>query len=208
MSARPAAWLALAAALALGAGCGSGGSGQSGSAFAFLTVDGFSLSGTTAVATVTSSIDDVGSTTLVCVTLRNNAKNPTVTVPTSLDNVILQSYTVDLRRVDGVPIGGVQTFGASVLIPAGSLAQGLATGNTATFPIVVVPAASKQDPEVRPPNRLPISATATILFRGRDGRGQRVETQGAVTVVFVTGGSDSTATCAAATPAPTPTPTT
>ena len=64
------------------AGC-EGGSGQSGSAFIFLSVDGFSLNGTAIVSSVNSSTAQT-TTTIACVTLRNNLKNPTITSPRRL----------------------------------------------------------------------------------------------------------------------------
>jgi hypothetical protein len=202
LAARPRRWSArvrhsvavLAIATLLGA-C-EGGSGQSGSAFVFLSVDGFSLGGGTNTATVNSSID-TGTTTTACVTLRNNLKNPTVTVGTALDNVTVQSYTVTLTRADGGgSLPGPFTFGTAVLVPAGTVATGVVSNNTATFPVILVPAGAKLDPRVRPPSKLPILATAEVTFKGRDGRGNSVETEGALTVVFVTGEADSEANCA------------
>ncbi|MGH7322439.1 MAG: hypothetical protein ACRELA_22825 [Candidatus Rokuibacteriota bacterium] len=173
---------------------GCEGSGQSGSAFVFLSVVSFSLDGTTGVGAVNSSINDVNASTAVCVTLRNNLKNPTVTTPTSLDNVTIESYTVTLKRLDGGALPGPFTFNTSVLVPAGTVDADTVTGNTVTFLVVVVPASTKRDPVVQPPTRLPLTATADVLFRGRDGRGQRLETTGGVTVVFVSEG-ESVATC-------------
>jgi hypothetical protein len=158
--------------------CG-GGSGQSGNAFVFLTVDRFSLNGTTAVASVTSSTAP-GTATSACVTLRNNLKNPTITAPTGLDNVTIQSYTVTLSG-GGVP--GPFTFGTSVLVPAGTVSMGAVTGNTATFGVVLVPTGAKSSSGT--------VATAEITFKGRDGRGLSVETEGAITVVFQAGATDS-----------------
>lgn len=188
----PRALVPLALAVVLAA-CG-GGSGQSGNAFVFVTVDGFSLGGGTGTAAVNSSID-TGTNTTACVTLRNNLKNPTITAPTALDNVTIQSYTVTLSP-GGLP--GPFTFGTAVLVPAGTVTAGVVGNNTVTFPVILVPAGAKLDPRVRPPNPLPIVATAEVTFRGRDGRGNSVEAEGAVTVVFVTGGADSEVNCTAA----------
>jgi hypothetical protein len=168
---------ALAVAVAaLLAGC-DGGSGQSGSAFVFLSVDGFSLSGTAFTSSVTSATSQ-GTTTTACVTLRNNLKNPTITAPTALDNVIVQSYTVTLN-------GRTFTFGTSVLVPAGTVAgmTNVLAGNTATFAVIVVPSGAKGAGGT--------ATTAEFTFRGRDGRGQSVEADGAVTVVFVAGAAES-----------------
>jgi len=201
---RHAALLAIAALLA---SC-EGGSGQSGSAFVFITVDGFSLASGSFTATVNSSID-TGTTTVACVTLRNNLKNPTVTAGTALDNVTIQSYTVTLTSVTGGRLPGPFVFGTAVLVPAGTVATGAinSTNNTATFPVILVPASAKLDPSVRPPNQLPIIAPAEITFRVHAGRGNSVQTDGAVTVVFETGQPDDTASCAGAAPTPTPVPT-
>jgi hypothetical protein len=162
-----------------------GGSGQSGSAFVFLTIDRFSLDGQTATATVSSSTNP-GTTTTVCVTLRNNPKNPTVTAPTGLDNVTIRSYTVTFTPVSGGGVPGSFTVGTAVLVPAGTLTNGALGGNTATFPVVVVPAGKKSSAGT--------IATAEFTFQGRDGRGQSVEVEGAVTVMFVSG-ADSVVTC-------------
>jgi hypothetical protein len=172
--------------VALLAGC-EGGSGQSGSSFVFLSVDGFSVSGTAIVSSVSSSTSQT-STTIACVTLRNNRKNPTVTGVSPLDNVIVQSYTLTVN-------GRTFTFGTGVLVPAGTVAAmtNAVTGNTATFAVIVVPAGAKGGPGSL--------ATAEFTFRGRDGRGSSVETDGAVTVVF--GGTETTPSCAGATPPPT-----
>ena len=182
---RPVTALAVAALLAA---C-EGGSGQSGSAFVFLSVDGFSLEldGSPPTASVTSS-NNPTTTTTACVTLRNNLKNPTLTASTALDNVIIQSYTVTLTAVSG-GVPGPFTFGTAVLVPAGAVANNVVSGNTATFPIILVPAGGKGSPGN--------VANAQVPFRGRDGRGNSVQTEGAVTVLFVAGGTDST--CGAAT---------
>ena len=189
----------LLAVAAILTGC-EGGSGQSGSAFVFLSVDGFSLAAGTTTATVTSSID-TGTTTTACVTLRNNLKNPTFTGTNALNDVVIRSYTIKLTAVSGGGLPGPFTFGTAVIVPAGTQAAttNVLSGNTATFPVILVPAGAKLDPRVRPPNQLPIIATAEVTFRGRDGRGNSVETEGAVTVVFVAGGADSEVSCAGST---------
>jgi hypothetical protein len=161
---------ALALAVLLAA-C-EGGSGQSGSAFVFLTVDGFSLDGKAIVSSVPSSTAQ-STTTRACVTLRNNLKNPTLTAPTSLDNVTVQSYTLTLST------GRTFTFGTAVLVPAGTVTAGNLTGNTAILSVILVPAGEKSSAKT--------TATAELRFRGRDGRGQSVEAEGAVTIVFESG---------------------
>ena len=169
--------------------CGSG-SGQSGSAFTFLSVDSFRTT-----SAVTSSIDDLNSSTAVCVTLRNNLKNPTVTAPTSLDNVVIQSYTVRITRLDGGTVPRTPfTIQTAVIVPAGASAMGTVSGNTASFGIILVPAQAKLEPALRQ-SRFPISATAEVVFQGRNGRGQRLETEGAVSLVFVNEGTDTAASC-------------
>jgi hypothetical protein len=175
------------------AGCG-GGSGQSGSAFTFLSVDGFTQGGSTPVDSVRSSVEDPVNT-VACAVLRNNLKNPTLTGPTSLDNVTIQSYTVRLTAADGTALPGPYTVNTAVLVPAGTVASGVVSGNTAVVPVIVVPAGAKVDPRLRPPTRFPFLATAQVTFRGRDGRGQSVQTDGALTVNFVDSGTDATVTC-------------
>jgi hypothetical protein len=182
--------------VALLAGC-EGGSGQSGSAFVFITVDGFSTDGTAIVSSVTSSTTQT-TTTVACVTLRNNLKNPTITAPSPLDNVIIQSYTVTLTRLSGSGQNGPFTFGTAVLVPAGAVPamQTAVLGNTATFAVIVIPAGAKG-----PAGSV---ATAEFRFRGRDGRGNSVEAVGAVTVLFAAA-DEPDASCAGATPTPPPT---
>jgi hypothetical protein len=181
---------ALVIATLLGA-C-EGGSGQSGSAFVFLTVDGFSLGGGATPAFVSSvpSSTAQGTTTIACVTLRNNLKNPTVTAGTALDNVTVRSYTVTITPLTGGSLGGPFTFGTAVLVPAGTVATGVVSNNTATFAVVLVPSGSKGSAGT--------AATVEITFRGRDGRGQAVETDGAVTVLF-TSGLQSDSSCSGTT---------
>src|SRR5262249_36190065 len=141
--------MALACVLLLAA-CEGGGSGQSGGAFVFITVAGFSLTPPTFTATVNSSID-TGTSTVACVTLQNTLNNPTVSGPTALDNVIIQSSPVALPPVTGGSLPGPFTFGPSVLVPAGTVtvATGVVSNNTATFPVILVPATAKLDPRVR-----------------------------------------------------------
>src|SRR5262245_36253364 len=88
--------IALGALLVTAVGCTS--SGQSGSAFVFLPPVAVSPAGG-----VTSSLEDKNTSTVACVTLQNNPKNPTVTTPTGLDSVFITSYTVRLTRSDGGP---------------------------------------------------------------------------------------------------------
>lgn len=174
----------------LASACGSSGSGQSGSAFVFLSVDSFGTTGP-----VRSAIDDINSSTAVCVTLRNNLKNPTVTAPTGLDNVVIQSYTVSITRFDGGTVPRTPfTIQTAVTVPAGTSAMGAVSGNTASFAIILVPAQVKLEPALRQ-SRFPISATAEVIFRGRDGRGQRIETEGAVSLTFVNEATDTAASC-------------
>jgi hypothetical protein len=109
---------------------------------------------------------------MACVTLRNNLKNPTITAPTALDNVTIQSYTLTVN-------GRTFTFGTAVLVPAGTVSDGTVGGNTATFAVTLVPAGAKGSAGT--------TATAELRFRGRDGRGQSVEAEGAVTVAFASG---------------------
>jgi hypothetical protein len=184
-------WLPVPILLLLVGGCGSSGSGQSGSAFTFLTINSLSPG------LVQSSIADVDDTTQVCVTVGNNLKNPTLTAPNSLDNITIQSYTVKLRGADGRQIGPTRTYGAGVVVPAGTVAQGTTavSGNTATFAAILVPPDLKRDPALRPPTRFPFTGSAEVVFKGRDGRGSSVEVDATVAVVFVAAGEDSTANC-------------
>jgi hypothetical protein len=178
--------------LAILLGACEGGSGQSGGAFSFLSVDGFFVTQGQITSSITSSTSQV-TTTNACVILRNNAKNPTITTPNALDNITVRSYTL---RVNGRTF----TFGTAVLVPAavptGTGTTANVSGNTATFGVVVAPAGAK--------GAGGSAALAEFTFSGRDGRGQSVEAEGAVTVLF-SGGSEPTAACTGATPTPPPT---
>jgi hypothetical protein len=179
-----AAVLAVAALL----GACEGGSGQRGGAFSFLSVDGFFVTSGAITSTVNASTSQV-STTSACVILRNNAKNPTITTPNALDNITVRSYTLTLN-------GRTFTFGTAVLVPAGTVTMGNVSGNTATFAVVVAPAGAK--------GGAGSAALAQFTFKGRDGRGESVEAEGAVTVLF-SAGADQTPSCAGATTTPPPT---
>lgn len=170
-------------------GACEGASGQSGSAFVFLTVDGFSLSGGAIVSSVPSSTSQT-TTTAACVTLRNTLKNPTITSPNALDNVVIRSYTVTITSATGARIGGPFTFGTAVLVPAGTVTMGNVGGNTQTFSVVLVPPGSKGGAGT--------AATVEITFDGRDGRGQAVSTDGAVSVLF-TAGLEADSSCGSTT---------
>ena len=193
-------WPALA--LLVLAACGTSGSGQSGSAFTFLTVS--EIRGN-AGSSANSSLDDLDASTIVCATLTNTLKNPTVTAPSILDNVTITSYTVTFTRFDGGPPPGPFTVNTAFTVPAGS-PQGQAT----TFVVVVPNQAKRQSPlSPRPP--LPLPTNADIVFKGRDGRGNGLSTQGSVTVVFVAAGTEAAAPTSCTAPSPpstTPTPTT
>ena len=120
--------------------------------------------------------------------------------------MIIQSYTVTLTAANGGALPGPFTFSTSVLVPAGLVANNVLGGNTAVVPVVLVPAGAKLDPRLRPPTPLPLVATAEIRFRGRNGRGSSVETEGAATVVFglVTRSQRRPARATTTTPTPTP----
>ena len=177
------AMVLLVVAVAL-ASCG--GSSQKGNAFVFLSVDGFSVNGGGITGAVNSSVA-AGTTTTACVTLRNNLKAPTISAPTGLDNVVIQSYTVTLQG-----LAGPFTFGTSAFIPAGTVAAGVVSNNTATFTVILVPPSAKGVP-------VGTVTTAVVKFKGRDGRGNSVETEGGVTVVFVSA-SQSDSSCSGTPP--------
>ncbi len=191
-------WPALT--LLLLAACGGGGSGQSGSAFVFLSVA--QITGNNGQGSANSSLDDPGASTAVCVAVTNTLKNPTVSAPTVLDNVTITSYTVSFSRFDGGPPPGPFTLNTSFSVPAG-------TPGSATATIVIVPANVKREPPLNPRPGLPLGTTATIVLQGRDGRGNRLSTQGALTVTFVAGVTQEAQPtgCAAPAPSPSPTPT-
>jgi hypothetical protein len=179
------------ALVALLAGC-EGGSGQGGSAFNFLSIDGFSQTGTNIDSSIESSTNQ-NTTTIACVTLRNNLKNPTITGPSPLDNVIIQSYTVTLRQQGGGQSGPF-TFGTAILVPAGTAAAmtNNVTDNTRTAAIILVPPGAKGGAGT--------VATADVRFSGHDGRGNSINEEGAVTILFDEAVTDARPNCGTATP--------
>jgi hypothetical protein len=195
---------AVVAVLLASCGGGSGSSqGSSSNAFVFLTVD-FGATGA-----VTSNLDSPLVSTTVCAFFTNNLKNPTVTAPTPLDNVQITSYTVTFTRFDGDTPPGPFTINTSFTVPAGQVSNaGVPSNNTVAVLVILVPAGAKREaPLFNPRPRLPLNTTATILFQGRDGRGQRHEVQAAVTVVFAANDQAAEATPGCSSPAPTPVPT-
>jgi hypothetical protein len=167
----------------LGAGCTGSGSGQTssgGNAFVFLTVDRF------APANVQSNLGQRQATTQVCVTLRNTPKNPTLTTPTALDNVVITEYTVSFARLDSGPGPGPFTFNTAFLVPASTgTGTSASPGGVNNALVVLVPAQAKGQPPLVPVPQGPVSTVATVVFKGEDGRGQRVETQGSVSLTFI-----------------------
>jgi len=175
-------------ALAILLGACEGGSGQSGTAFVFLSVDGFFLTQGAITSSIPSSTSQV-TTTNACVILRNNLKNPTIVGPSALDNVTVRSYTLTLN-------GRTFTFATAVLVPAGTVSMGNVSGNTATLGVIVAPAGVK--------GGAGSGAVAEFTFSGRDGRGQAVQAEGAITVLFVAG-EEPSASCTSAAPVTPPT---
>jgi hypothetical protein len=175
-------------ALAILLGACEGGSGQSGTAFVFLSVDGFFLTQGQIISSIPSSTNQV-TTTNACVILRNNAKNPTIIASNALDNITVRSYTLTLN-------GRTFTFATAVLVPAGTVSMGNVSGNTATLGVIVAPAGAK--------GGAGSGAVAEFTFSGRDGRGQAVQAEGAITVVFVAGDEPS-ASCTSTAPVTPPT---
>lgn len=190
--------LALVLALALLLTACGGGSGHGGSGFTFLNVELFSISGSTPVGAVNSNLDRSNVSTTVCATLSNNLKNPTVTTPSPLDNVTITSYTVTFTRFDGGAVPGPFTFNTAFTVPAGTVSTGTSgttqTGNTAKIPVVLVTAQAKREPPLSNPRpNLPLSATAHVIFRGRNGRGQDTSAEGTISVNFIADEADETA---------------
>jgi hypothetical protein len=179
-------FLALVVTIGLWAGCGGSGSGQTGGAFTFLSVNLAPASG------AISNIDQGDLSTTVCARFQNNLKNPTITVPTPLDDVQITSYTVAFRRFDGGTPPGPFTIGAAIRVPAGTAT---AAGQAAAL-VIVVPADAKHEQPLRnPPPRLPLSTQADVVFTGQNGRGQRLTTQASLTVVFVSETTETTPAC-------------
>jgi hypothetical protein len=166
--------LVLSLGLAACGGSGSNQTGSSGNAFTFLAVDSVTPSCATSALNASSS-------TVVTVTLSNNLKNPTLTTPTALDNVQIESYTVRLTRTDGGPSTGPFSQGTSITIPAGTVPSGggALSGNQRGVPVIIVPADLKR--EVGGPG----SGAASIVLNGQNFRGQRLSVNASVVVNFV-----------------------
>ncbi len=198
--------LALLTAVALLLAACGGGTGHGGSAFVFLTITQIT---TNAGGAANSDLDDPNTSTVVCVSFSNTQKSPTVTSPTALDSVTITSYTIKFTRFDGGTPPGPFTTNTAFTIPAGSVSGNPAvlTAGRGSFLVIVVPAQAKREPPLEPRPRLPLSTTADMLFRGRDGRGNNVSVEGAVSVNFIAGGgvTETTPSCAGAvTPTPSP----
>jgi len=179
--------LALLPAVALLlAACGGSGSGHGDSAFVFLTIDRITAN---SGAAANSSLDDTATSTTVCVRLSNNLKNPTVTTPTGLDSVNITAYTVGFTRFDGGTPPGPFTINTAFTVPAGTVSGSppVLTVGTINVLVVLVPAQAKRQPPLDSLPRLPLSTTADIVFQGRDGRGNRLSVEGAITVNFIGG---------------------
>lgn len=177
----------LSAVALLATACGGSGSGHGGSGFIFVTINKITTNSGSGAAN--SSLDDSATSTAVCVTFANNLKNPTVTAPTSLDNVTITTYTVSFTRFDGGEPPGPFTINTAFTVPAGTISgtPAVPTSNTVNVLVVLVPAQAKRQPPLDSLPRLPLSTTAEIVFKGRDGRGQKHEVQGAITVNFIGG---------------------
>ncbi len=180
--------LVAAATVGILGGCGGGGSGssQTGSGFTFLTVDLAPAGG------AISNIDQENLATTICARFRNNLKNPTITMPTALDDVQITSYTVTFRRFDGGTPPGPFTIGTAIRVPAGTAA---AAGEARAL-IIVVPASAKHEPPLRnPPPRFPLDTQANVVFTGQNGRGERLKVDASAIVVFVSGTQEATPSC-------------
>jgi hypothetical protein len=177
------AFVAAVALAGLAVGCTSSGSGQTssgGNAFVFLTIDRI------APASVQSNLGQRQASTQACVTLRNTPKNPTLTTPTALDNVVITEYTVSFARMDSGAAPGPFTFNTAFLVPASTgTGTNASPGGVNNVLVVLLPAQAKSQAPLAPPPLTPVSGVATVVFKGEDGRGQRVETQGSVSVTFI-----------------------
>lgn len=164
--------------LLLGAGCGLGGgngSNPQSSAFVFITVDKFDPASVNS--RVAQNVDDT-----TTVTLRNNLRSPSLTTPSTLDDVVITSYSVTFSGPGPVP--NPFTRAIVIRVPAGTVANGTVSGNVSeAVTIVVVQAGDKRIPPLSTIGQT-FRATATITFRGTDGRGSPVEATGSLTVVF------------------------
>jgi len=72
-------------------------------------------------------------------------------------------------------------------VPAGEVENGTVSGNVSdAVTIVVVQAVDKRSPPLSTIGQT-FQATATITFRGTDGRGSKVEATGSLVVIFAPG---------------------
>lgn len=121
--------------------------------------------------TVSNVVDDT-----VEVTLRNDRRDPNLPAAdtTIRDDILLEDVRV------GYDAGGAATprpfrSGLSLRIPPAS---------EATATIVIVQASAKVEPPLSALTR-PTTMTATVVFHGRDGKGEGVNAQGTLNVTFL-----------------------
>lgn len=165
--------------LLLAAGCGLGGGSGSNSqsnAFVFITVEKFDPS------TVTSKVGDKDTSETTTVTLRSNLRSPGLTTPSPLDDVLITSYSVTFSGPGPVP--NPFTRPVTIRVPAGTVSDGTVSGNASEAVAIVV--VQFGDKRTAPLNTITqtFQATASITFRGTDGRGNKVEAEGSLVVIF------------------------
>jgi len=165
--------------LLLAAGCGLGGGSSpnpQSSAFVFITVDKFDPS------SVSSNVAQKNTDDTTAVTLRSNLRSPGLTTPSTLDDVVITSYSVSFSGPGPVPAPFTRAI--IIRVPAGTVANGTVSDNVSEAVTLVVVQAT--DKRTAPLNTITqtFQATATITFRGTDGRGSRVEASGGLVVVF------------------------
>ncbi|MBI2879879.1 MAG: hypothetical protein HYY19_09175, partial [Candidatus Rokubacteria bacterium] len=161
--------------LAAGCGLGSGtGPDVQSSAFVFITVDKFEPG------SISSNVAQTGVDDTTDVTLRSTPRG--LVAPFPLDDVLITSYSVSFSGPGPVP--NPFTRPTVIRVPAGTVFNGTISGNVSEpVTIVVVQASDKRNPPLNTISQT-FQATATIIFRGTDGRGSEVEATGSLVVVF------------------------
>ena len=169
------------AALVLAIGCSSGASGDPQVATTFRVNSIVSEGGTNEIAADMVNADEGITADFATVTVGNNLKNPSAT-PSSVNDVIVNRYTVSFTRSDGGTV--FESF-------EGGLSQLVEVNGTATFNIVVVRLAEKTSGALAGWRAPILDLDAHITLYGRTGSGETVSASASIKVAPGNYGDDT-----------------
>ncbi len=169
------------AALILAVGCSSGAEGEPEVATTFRINSIVSEAGTNEIAADMINADEGITADFVTVTVGNNQKNPGAT-PSTLNDVIVNRYTVTFTRSDGGTV--FEGF-------EGGLSQLVEVNETASFNIVVVRLAEKTSGALAGWRAPVLDMDARITLYGRTGSGDIVSASATIKVAPGNYGDDT-----------------